>query len=132
MVHAAHIFPYKHTEKLMIAIFGEDAKGEMWKAEDAIFMTTTAEDHLDKGRLLIVPDVKDNATTDEIALWNQQKSKDYKIRVIATKNNLRQLKDLIGLESYPEKTWKDLDEQKLVFNTDFRPRSRYVISVINK
>lgn len=126
MVHAAHIFPHKHTQKLMIAIFGEESKGELWKAEDAILMTNTAEQHFDNGRFVIVPDIRDNATTDEIASWNQQEPKAYKIRVIATKTNLKELSQEITLTSDPEKMWKDLDGQKLVFKTDFRPRSRYV------
>lgn len=67
-------------QKLVIAIYGEENKGELWKAEDAILMKNTAEQHFDKGKFVIVPDIRDNATTDE-----------------------------------------DLDEQKLVFQTDFRP-----------
>ena len=116
-ITAAHIFPYKHGQDLMDAIFGIQDSPELFSPKNGILISKSAEEKIDKGQIVIVPDVP-NANGD----WQTTSPKEYKIKILA--------KDAPGMECYISEnstsTWVELDGRRLQFKSDLRPRGRYL------
>ena len=83
-----------------------------------------AEKRLDDGDIVLVPDVKDAASQEEIDVWSGLEPKECKIRVINPKAK--------GMDLFhpgyvnPRQTWNDLDDKKVQFSNDHRPRARHL------
>ena len=119
---AAHIFPYKSGQDAMVSIFGDEARDELFSANNGIAMFRDAEEKFDSGAIVLVPDVRDDASTEEMISWNARKVKDYKIRVVRPQDVGM---DLI-CEPQSNMTWQELDGKPVAFKSDFRPRARYL------
>lgn len=83
----------------------------------------TVEDHFTKGLLLIVPNVKNDATAADMNAWQAGEPKSYKIRI--TNPNHPAMRLVID-PTYQSKKWFELDNREVHFKGDFRPRARYL------
>ena len=121
VVVAGHLFPWKCGEATMEAIFGRPDSGhsELFKAENGILWSTRAEERFEKGLFVIVPDVPNQPTKEQLDTWEASDPKEYKIRVLNPEHELM----VLGVRG---KTWADLDNERLYFKTSFRPRARYL------
>ena len=122
-VTAGHFFPWKSGEATMEAIFGrsESGESEMFKAENGILWSECAEERFEGGHFVIVPDIVDQPTQEQVDTWEASDPKEYKIKVLNPNHSKMQMK--IG---NTDKTWADLDNDRLQFMTNFRPRARYL------
>ena len=122
---AAHLFPRTAGESTMEAIFGEtkdeNGNSDLWKPACGMLWSTDAEHRFTKGSFTIVPNVADNPTVAEIEAWDASKVKDYKIRVVSPKDASMNFKIC-----RQDKSWLQLDGQKVLFLTDWRPKARYL------
>lgn len=66
----------------MITIFGKGSNKELFPAPNGLLITKTAEDHLDRGNIVIVSDVREEATVEEIKQWNQGKLHDVSYQLL--------------------------------------------------
>ena len=131
-VKAAQIFAYHHGQPMMSAIFGKDANNELFSINNGVLMCRDAEERFDQGYFVIVPDVSDNPSQEEIERWNTSNPREYRIKVLDPSH--QKMKKIINLS---EKTWNDLDGQPITFRSNQRPRARYlyfhyVVSVLRR
>ncbi|KAI7759891.1 hypothetical protein LZL87_010313 [Fusarium oxysporum] len=133
---AAHLFPWRQSA-YMNDIFSKGSYDELFRPENGLFLHWRVEDALDKGRIAIVPDVDldpadpllpmndQQEIQDRVKAWENEKVKNYKVivlnrndpevtKIVATKKDL-------GIQAIGE-----LHGRKLKFQTDFRPRARYI------
>ncbi|MCJ1393769.1 hypothetical protein MMC18_006645 [Xylographa bjoerkii] len=123
-VNAAHIFSYKHGTEIMDAIFGRDpgTESELFSPLNGLTMWDVAEEKFDRGLLVIVPNLEEDATTAEIQEWHVNEERGYKIRVV-NREDPRMSKLIHGIE---QRTWNQLDNKAIEFRSSHRPRSRYL------
>ena len=121
---AGHLFPWKCGENTMEAIFGSSDSGqsELFQAENGILWSQDAERRFEGGHFVIVPDTVDAPTQQEMDTWEASNPKEYKIRVLNPKHSLMQ--EYIHKDR--DKIWVDIDNNRLQFKTNFRPRARYL------
>ena len=124
-IRAAHFFPRRAGEDTMNIIFGktknEDGISELNKAENRIIWSQEAEERFINGSFTLVPDIRDNAEAEEIERWEKLEIKEYKIRVLNREDPSMQTEIFAT-----DKKWLELDNQRVKFRTDFRPRARYL------
>ena len=122
-VTAGHFFPWKSGEATMEAIFGgsESGESEMFKAENGIIWSAHAEERFEAGYFVIVPDIVDQPTQQQVDTWEASDPKEYKIRVLNPKHSRMRMEI-----RNTNKIWADLDNERLEFLTNFRPRARYL------
>lgn len=84
-------------------------------------MSNVAEWLFDNGYYVIVPQVLENPSAQEIQDWHQVEPKNYKIRVLEP--DIKTTNQFIGNS---ERRWRDLDGQMVLFRRNFRPRARYL------
>ena len=120
---AGHLFPWKCSEATMDAIFGRPDSGhsELFKAEKGILWSFGAQRRFEGGHFVIVPDVPNQPTRQQVDAWEASDPKEYKIRVLNPKHPL--MKDEI---CHTNIKWAALDNHRLQFKTSFRPRARYL------
>ena len=118
-----HIFPLNCGEATMEAIFGrlEGGQSELFRAENGILWSTEAEARFEGGHFVIVPDIVDQPTQQEVDTWEASDPREYKIRVLNPDHDL--MKRLVW---NTDKIWADLDNERMKFKTNFRPRPRYL------
>ena len=128
-ITAGHLFPHRSGEAAMDAIFGnsrdEQGVSEMNKPENGIIWATEAEQRFSKGYFVVVPDVPNDASSEEIQKWEGLKVKTYKVRVLPTKDKMMDTK-IVSYAGERDIKWRELDDQKLVFRNEWRPRARYL------
>ena len=120
---ACHLFPWKGGEAAIEAIFGLSDSGhsELFKAENGILRSFDAEELFKGGHLVIVPDIPNHPTPQQVVTWEASDPKEYKTRVVNPKHHM------MGMIIWgTNKHWVDLDNQRLQFRTNFRPRARYL------
>ena len=110
---AEHIFVYHHGQPMMSAIFGEDANNELFSVNNGIIMCCDAEERFDQGYFVIVPDVSDYPSQQEIEQWDTSNPRAYRIKVLDSSH--QKMKKIINLS---EKTWNDLDGQPITFRSN--------------
>ena len=120
---AGHLFPSKCGEATMAAIFGppEGGQSELFRAENGILWSTEAEERFEGGHFVIVPDIVDQPTQQDVDTWEASDPREYKIRVLNPNHGM--MKCLILNTG---KIWADLDNERVQFKTNFRPRARYL------
>ena len=124
IVIAGHLFPWKCGEDTMQSIFGHSDSGhsELFKAENGILWSCEAEERFEAGHFVVVPDVPDQPTEQQLDTWEASDPKEYKIRVLNPTHPL--MEDLVYGRG--DMTWAALDNERLQFKTSFRPRARYL------
>ncbi|KAL8706926.1 MAG: hypothetical protein Q9201_000086 [Fulgogasparrea decipioides] len=128
---AAHIFPYAAGQVAMTQLFGlPDGVDELMAPANGLLIATKADEMIGKGWMTIVPDLPTNATHQEVDAWVKADIKEYKIRVLNSNPRDMKMKLPLGAPPHPQtgrqKHWWDLDGERLVFKSDFRPRARYL------
>lgn len=122
---AAHLFPSRCGKTYMDAIFGvardESGKSELFKAENGILWSGEVEERFEAGHFVIVPDVVDNPTPDQVKDWEEAEVKEYKVRVLDPDVDLMKMKILDT-----DTRWRDLEGKRVWFRGNFRPRARYL------
>ena len=122
-ITAGHLFPWKCGQDNMDAIFGrpDDKGSELFKVEMGILWSTESEKRFQAGHFVIVPDIPDQANQQLIEKWELSNPKEYKIRVL-NPDHEKMTKKILDTQ----KRWADLDDQRVHFRTNFRPRARYL------
>ncbi|KAJ5335473.1 hypothetical protein N7452_007876 [Penicillium brevicompactum] len=121
-VVAAHLFGYMHGQATMDAIFGKRKHLQLFSPQNGILVSAYIEDYLDSGKLIIVPDLEDRPKLTDLICWLKSPVRNLKMRVLDpnwSKMDTQISRDL------PLK-YKDLDNRRLIFKTDFRPAARYL------
>ena len=119
---AAHLYPWKSGQNAMAEIFGEEATGELFSARNGLLLSTSAERYLDSGAIAFVPAIGDEPSSEQTEAWNAASVKEYKIRVLRPKD-----KGMDELCAYSSNlTWKELENQPVTFQGEYRPRARYL------
>lgn len=120
---ASHLFPWKCGETTMEAIFGcpDSGRSELFKAENGILWSKGAGRRFEAGYFMIVPDVPDEPTEQQLDAWEASDPREYKIRVLNPKAKL--MREKLYSRGI---TWADLDNERLQLLTRFRPRAKYL------
>ena len=126
VMHAAHIFPWAEGQVAMDEIFGREVNNveELNGVQNGLMLSTWAEKRMEDGDIVLVPDVADAASQEEVERWSNSEPKEYKIRI--TNRGAK------GMDKYhpgcvtPRQTWNELDGIKAQFSSDHRPRARYL------
>lgn len=129
-----HLFPSRSGHQSMITIFGpaeldrvidkpKSGKSELFRAVNGIWWSVGAEDRFTRGMFVIVPDLREDATTAEIHAWQKSDPKEYKIKVI--RPEAKEMKEPTRPDG--DKLWNSINNQRLDFKgKTFRPRARYI------
>ena len=126
-MRAVHIFPWAEGQVAHDEIFSGrkvESVEELDEIENGLMLSKYAEERLEDGDIVLVPDVNDNASQKEINAWADSEPKGYMIRVVDPEAK--------GMDRFhpgyvdPRETWNDLDGKKVRFLSDYRPRARYL------
>ncbi|CAG8924526.1 unnamed protein product [Penicillium salamii] len=121
-VVAANLFGCMHGQTTMDAIFGKRKNPELFSPRNGILVSVFIEQHLDSGKLVIVPDLEDRPKITDFVNWLKSPVQNLKMRVLDP--NWNKLDKQITRD-LPLK-YKDLDNRRLIFISDFRPAARYL------
>ncbi|KAL8661211.1 MAG: hypothetical protein Q9202_005813 [Teloschistes flavicans] len=130
--HAAHIFPYASGGQLaMDEIFGRpDGKDELMSIENGLIMSCEAEKRLANGWMVLIPDLPETASTEQLDAWAVSEPKAYKIRVLDSKPKEMTMFLPVGCALHQpsgrRRCWWELDNQSVQFSSRHRPRARYL------
>ena len=107
----------------MDEIFGREVENmeELNEIPNGLMLSTYAEKRLEDGDIVLVPDVTDAASQEEIDAWSKSEPKEYKSRVANP-----EAKDMNWLhpgDVSPRRSWNELDGRKVQFSSDHRPSS---------
>ena len=119
---ATHLYPWKSGQDAMIAIFGEEATGELFSARNGLLLSTSAANYLDNGAIALVPAIDNESSSEQIEEWNAASVKEYKIRILRPRE--KGMDELCAYSS--DLTWKELENQPVTFRSEYRPRARYL------
>ncbi|KAJ5273618.1 hypothetical protein N7478_008743 [Penicillium angulare] len=124
LVIAAHLFPWKHGQTNMNAIFGKKKDSELFSPRNGVLISRQIEEVFDIGKLAIVPWLPDNNGFKFEALkhWLDCEQREYQMKVLDLKWD--RLRDQVT--PYHPLTFQDLDGRKLHFLGPARPAARYV------
>ncbi|KAL9599169.1 MAG: hypothetical protein Q9219_004036 [cf. Caloplaca sp. 3 TL-2023] len=130
-VVAAHIFPYAAGQLSMDKLFGRpDGEAELMAPANGLMMCSDAEKRFDMGWMALVPDLPTNATKEQEKGWAEASVRGYKIRVLNAR--VKQMTELLPVgspldpQSGRDRSWWELDGQRVAFSSDHRPRARYL------
>lgn len=101
-------------------IFSRNVTPENFPPCNGILKSHAAESLFDKGYYVIVPQVSEDPSLQEIQDWHLVEPKNYQIRVLEP--NVKAMTQFIGNS---DRLWRDLVGQKALFRGNFRPRARY-------
>ncbi|KAI1302923.1 hypothetical protein F5Y03DRAFT_407390 [Xylaria venustula] len=121
---AAHIFPASWGQKLMTEIFGEECGNELFSSRNGLLLPKSIKRAMDEWAIVIVPDIRNDPTIDEVKPWLETSPKGYKFRVLDP--NHPELNRQLSSSDNDMRFGTDLDESPLVFRGDFRPRARFL------
>ena len=121
-LYAAHIFGYMNGQETMTASFGPTEEAELWSPRNGLLISGTAEENFERGLYVIVPDIPENASVDEVSSWNMSEPKEYKIKIIDPTHP--RIDSTVDRKT--GSTWRELDNVRLRFRNDHRPRARYL------
>ncbi|KAI1371721.1 hypothetical protein F4677DRAFT_434448 [Hypoxylon crocopeplum] len=129
LVTAAHLVPYCMRGDLLITYFGNNVKDELDTPLNGVILHIRLEAALDDGAIVIVPNVQNNPSEDEVKAWEAVEPKQYKWRVIDPEAEiLQETLDASAVEgaSRTVTTIASLDGRQLQFRNNIRPRARYL------
>ncbi|CAA9964573.1 DUF1841 domain containing protein [Pyrenophora teres f. maculata] len=119
------LFSWKHTQSTMTAIFGPEASQDLFSASNG--HPVTFEDEMESGIVVIVPDINDPTSKTEVASWQSQDPREYKIRIFD--NGQPEMGHAPIDSHYTGGVYiklRDLNDWKLKFQTNSRPTERYL------
>lgn len=111
-IEAAHLFPLSLGQETMSYIFGDDAKNEINKAPNGLFLHGTVEEAFDRHKIIIVP------------CEGETKPQEWKFLVLDRGGQWNAPLKVLGKGC----TFADLHQRKLIFEPTHssRPRARYL------
>lgn len=124
MVVAGHLFPWKHGQVNMDAIFGEQAEPELFSARNGLLLAQHIEKVFDNGKMAIVPYISESTSfcLDNIKSWIISKQREYQVKILDPEWDRLDSR----IYSFNPLTFRDLDGCKLHFLSSFRPAARYL------
>lgn len=121
-IAAVHLFPYKLRPDSLVALFGEDVE-----ARNGLLLQKDVGSALDDGAIAIIPDLLGDASSEDVALWEENDPKDYRWEVIDDEAESLDTTIILKSQGAPKDiTIRDLDGQMLSFKNDHRPIPRYL------
>ena len=125
-MHAVQIFPRTGGHMAMDEIFGRenDIEEELNGIQNRLMLSEYAKTRLDDGDIVLVPDVSDAASQEEMDAWSRSDPKEYKIRVTNSEANKMNFYHPGGYRL--QQTWNQLDGKKVNFSSAHRPHARYL------
>ncbi|KAI0855308.1 hypothetical protein F4860DRAFT_521658 [Xylaria cubensis] len=124
MFTAAHIFPVSWGQKMMTEMFGDECKDELVSSRNGLLLPKTIERAMDEWAILIVPDLPNDPDIDEVKPWISSAPREYKFRVLD--HNHPELNKRISNSDDDTRLGRDLDQSRLVFRGNYRPRARFL------
>ncbi|KAI0407339.1 hypothetical protein F4802DRAFT_18029 [Xylaria palmicola] len=121
---AAHIYPYSWGQKMMTEFFGEECSNELFSARNGLMFPQAVEGAMGEWALVIVPDIEDNPTPDQVQQWTNNVPHEYKFRVLDPDHAA--VEKIVSFEGGTPTRVKDLDQVRLQFRGSIRPRARYL------
>ncbi|KAJ5093164.1 hypothetical protein N7456_009025 [Penicillium angulare] len=124
LIIAAHLFPWKHGQINMDAIFGKMHESELFSPRNGILISRRIEEVFDIGKLAIVPWLPDNNgfNFEAIKRWLHCEQREYQVKILDRKwDRLTH-----PISPHHPLTFQDLDGRKLHFLGPTRPAARYV------
>ncbi|KAL7622555.1 hypothetical protein AAE478_008062 [Parahypoxylon ruwenzoriense] len=127
-VTAVHLVPRSLGGDTLVALFGTNVEGELDTPYNGLLLDMDVKKAMDDdGAIVIVPNLPDEPSTQEVAIWESIEPQDYKWKIIDPEAEILDE----PLEVAPEKssnvmTIRDLDGRRLSFKNDMRPRARYL------
>ncbi|KAJ9298211.1 hypothetical protein DTO271G3_3816 [Paecilomyces variotii] len=119
---AVYLFAWMHGQDTMDAIFGTTDAPELFSPKNGLMISTCVEEYFDSGKIVLVPDIPERASVIDIRGWIKRDPRQYKIRILDP--NWKKFDKPI--HPWIEPKWSALQDRRLVFKTQFRPRARYV------
>ncbi|KAL9594473.1 MAG: hypothetical protein Q9219_007022 [cf. Caloplaca sp. 3 TL-2023] len=128
---AAHIYPYGGGQLGMDQLFGRpEGEPELFSIKNGLIMSVEAEKRISNGWIVLVPDLMETASAQELYDWTISEPKEYKIRVLDSNNKLMKMFLPLGAPTHQpsgsRRCWWELDNQPVQFLSDHRPRARYL------
>lgn len=123
-MRAVHFFDHTADQQ---AIFGrEEQKPEREELSgilNGLMLSKYVKGKIVMGYIVIVPQVSDPSSQEEVDAWSVSEPKAYKIRVTSTAGKGT---DRHHPYTTSKVTWNDLDGREVQFGSDHRPRARYL------
>ncbi|KAI1325193.1 hypothetical protein F5Y16DRAFT_378583 [Xylariaceae sp. FL0255] len=130
---AAHIFPSSWGQKTMTEWFGEECANDLYSSYNGLLLPQVIEKAMAEFAIVIVPDLPNDPTTEQVKEWLNSEAPEYKFRVLNPEHPDLQS----SLPGGDKRTGLDLDQTRLQFRSKMRPRARFlwlwfVCSVLNQ
>ncbi|KAI0843672.1 hypothetical protein F5Y06DRAFT_8842 [Hypoxylon sp. FL0890] len=126
-VTAAHLVPHSVGGDILVALFGANVQGELDTPYNGLLLDSDVEKAMDDGAIAIVPNISDDPSTEEVAIWEDSQPKNYKWRIMDPEAGILDETLKAPTKDSPKAmTIRDLDGRQLSFKNDMRPRARYL------
>lgn len=106
---------------MLVTLFGDNVQGELDTPNNGLLLHQAVKKAMDDGVIAIVPDIVDNPSTEEVAVWENSSLKDYKWKIIDPEVIEVNKEGLVN-----PMTIRDIENRKLSFKNSMRPRARYL------
>ncbi|KAI9892114.1 MAG: hypothetical protein M1814_001820 [Vezdaea aestivalis] len=125
-VKAAHVIGRANGSRTMRWFVGDDPEypEQIWSPRNGLILSFQMEELFDKFAICIVPYVNDPRNQSECRTWLQSNPREYKVIIIDDK--VRKLENFNNKGDGEYKYIGDLDNKKLIFRNDNRPRARHL------
>ncbi|XDG05446.1 hypothetical protein ABKA04_005061 [Annulohypoxylon sp. FPYF3050] len=126
-ITAAHLVPHSLEDDMLVTLFGDNVQGELDTPNNGLLLHQAVKKAMDDGVVAVVPDIVDNPSTEEVAVWENSGPKDYKWKIIDPKAQI--LYEVIEVNKeglVNPMTIRDIENRKLSFKNSMRPRARYL------
>ncbi|RYP73584.1 hypothetical protein DL770_007744 [Monosporascus sp. CRB-9-2] len=126
-VRAAHLVPRSFGKDMLVALFGTNVEEELNTPYNGLLLDVNVEKAVDDGAIAIVPDLPDDPSTLEVAIWESTEPKDYKRRIVGADAEILEEPLEVSAENPTNPTYiRDLEGRHLSFKNDMHPRARYI------
>lgn len=113
--------PHSLGDDMLVTLFGDNVQGELDTPNNGPLLHQAVKKAMDDGVIAIVPDIVDNPSTEEVAVWENSSLKDYKWKIIDPKVIEVNKEGLVN-----PMTIRDIENRKLSFKDSMRPRASYL------
>lgn len=121
---AAHIFPVSWGQKMMTEMFGDECKDELFSSRNGLLLPKGIKRAMDEWAIVIVPDLPNDPDINEVKPWIASAPREYKFRVLD--HSHPELSKRISSSDDDTRLGKDLDQSRLIFRGNHRPRARFL------
>ncbi|KAI2627631.1 hypothetical protein GGR54DRAFT_652465 [Hypoxylon sp. NC1633] len=126
-ITAAHLVPHSLGNDMLVALFGGNIEGELDTLNNGLLLHQMVKTAMDDGVIAIVPDIADNPSTEEVAVWENSGLKDYKWKIIDPEAQiLDEALEVNREDPANPMTIREIENRKLSFKNNMRPRTRYL------